>query len=104
MLSKMEGKGLRMMYKRVPPVFSFEYLRVFLNVIDRDGYDRKAIRTAIFNERLKFEKVLAEHIVQGKSMAGNSVQETPEQIIERNSMKLFEGTGLNPFKKCTSTF
>jgi len=45
-----------MMYKRVPPVFSFEYLRVFLNVIDKEGYDQKAIRNAIFNERLRFEK------------------------------------------------
>jgi len=44
------------MYKRVPPVFSFEYLRVFLNVINKEGYDRKAIRNAIFNERVKFEK------------------------------------------------
>jgi len=45
-----------MMYKRVPPVFSLEYLRVFLSAIDKEGYNRKAIRTAIFNERLKFEK------------------------------------------------
>jgi hypothetical protein len=52
----MEGERLRMMYKRIPPVFSLEYLRVFLKVIDKEGYDRKAIRNAIFNERLKFEE------------------------------------------------
>jgi len=45
-----------MIYKRIPPVFSLEYLRVFLSTIDKEGYDRKAIRTAIFNERAKFEQ------------------------------------------------
>lgn len=45
-----------MKYKRVPAVFSLEYLRVFLNVIEKEGYNRQAIRKAIFNERVKFEK------------------------------------------------
>jgi hypothetical protein len=44
------------MYRRIPPVFSLEYLRVFLKVIDEEGYNSGAIRTAIFNERQKFEK------------------------------------------------
>lgn len=45
-----------MMYKRVPPVFSWKYLRVFLDVIDKEGYDLQVIRKAIFDERVKFEK------------------------------------------------
>lgn len=45
-----------MMYRRVPAVFSWNYLRIFLNVIDKEGYDPQAIRKAIFDERVKFEK------------------------------------------------
>lgn len=45
-----------MMYKRVPPVFSWVYFRVFLNAIDKEGYNRQAIRKAIFDERVKFER------------------------------------------------
>jgi len=44
------------MYKRVPPVFSLEYLRVFLNAIEKEGYNSEAIRKAIFDKRVKFEK------------------------------------------------
>jgi len=45
-----------MMYRRIPPVFSLAYLRVFLSTIDKEGYNREAIRNAISSQRLKFEE------------------------------------------------
>lgn len=45
-----------MMYKQIRPIFSLQYLRVFLNVIDKKGYNRNAIKDAIFDERVRFEK------------------------------------------------
>lgn len=64
----MEGERLRMMYKQIRPIFSLEYLRVFLKVIDEKGYNREAIRNAIFNERKKFEKEKFKAIGKGHKL------------------------------------
>jgi len=45
-----------MRYKQIRPIFSLEYLRVFLKAIDEKGYNPKEIRNAIYSERVRFEK------------------------------------------------
>ena len=57
-----------MRYKQIRPIFSLEYLRVFLKVIDEKGYNREAIRNAIFSERKKFEKEKFKAIGKGHKL------------------------------------
>jgi hypothetical protein len=64
----MEGERLQMMYKQIRPIFNLDYLRVFLKVIDEKGYNRKAIRNAIFNERVQFEKEKFKAIGKGQRL------------------------------------
>ncbi|HKZ93402.1 MAG TPA: hypothetical protein VJ249_02315 [Candidatus Bathyarchaeia archaeon] len=77
------------MFKRIPTVFSLEYLRVFLNVVKKEGYDLKAIRNAIFNQRVKFEREKFKAI--GK---GYRLKTVKSERLAENCYRLFVQTEL----------
>jgi hypothetical protein len=71
------------MYRRVPPVFSLEYLRVFLRTIEKEGYDRKVVREAIFNERVRLEKEKFKAIGRG-----HRLRKTKSEALAKNCYQL----------------
>lgn len=75
-----------------------EEAKAIKEIIEKEKEANLNLLEKIKEERIRYEKLIAEQLLQGRSRAGLAVEEDKETKAKREAMKLLEGTGLNPFR------